>query len=60
LFFPLWWDNSRTSSQTPTPELEDEGLTPKLLRLKHYCIWTWGFSFFFLFYYPLSVSLMPV
>jgi hypothetical protein len=24
--------------QTPTPGLEDEGLTPKLLRLKLYCI----------------------
>jgi hypothetical protein len=47
LFFPLWWDNGRTSSQTPTPGLEDEGLTSKLLRLKLYCIWTWGFSFFF-------------
>jgi hypothetical protein len=46
LFFPFWRDNDRTSSQKP-PGLEDEGLTPTLLRLKLYCIWTWGFSFSF-------------
>jgi hypothetical protein len=37
LFFPLWRDNDRTSSQTPTPGPEAKGLTPKVLRLKHYC-----------------------
>jgi hypothetical protein len=42
-FFPLWWDNDRTTSETPYPGLEAEGLTPKLLRLKLYCIWTWRF-----------------
>jgi hypothetical protein len=55
-FFPLWWNNNRTTSETPSPGLEAEGLTPKLLRLKLYCIWTW--RFFFL--NPLSVFLMPV
>jgi hypothetical protein len=34
LFFPLWWDNRRTVSQTSIPGLEDEGITPKLLGLK--------------------------
>jgi hypothetical protein len=42
-FFPLWWDNDRTTSETPSPGLEAEGWTPKLLRLKLYCIWTWKF-----------------
>jgi hypothetical protein len=64
LFFPLWWENGRTTSDTPSPGLEAEGRTPKLLRLKLYCIWTWRFfSFIYLFIYlfnPLSVSLMPV
>jgi hypothetical protein len=43
--FPLWWDHDRTTSETPCPGLEAEGLTPKLLRLKLYCIWTWRFLF---------------
>jgi hypothetical protein len=38
--FPLWWDNYRTTSEAPSPELEAEGWRPKLLRLKLYCIWT--------------------
>jgi hypothetical protein len=46
--FPLWWDNDRTASQTPSPGLEAEGLTPKLIRMKLYCIWTWGFFFLIL------------
>jgi hypothetical protein len=46
-FFPLWWDNSRTASETPSPGLKAEGLTPKLFRLKLYCIWTWRFLIFF-------------
>jgi hypothetical protein len=29
---------NRTAIQTPTPGLENEGLTPELLRLKLYCI----------------------
>jgi hypothetical protein len=60
--FPLWWDNHRTTSEAPSPRLEAEGQTPKLLRLKLYCIWTWRFfSFFFLYFFkPVSVSLMPV
>jgi hypothetical protein len=49
-FFPLWWDNDRTTSETPSPGLEAEGRTPKLLRLKLYYIWTWRF-FFHLFIY---------
>jgi hypothetical protein len=32
----------------PTPELDAEGVTTELLRLKLYCIWTWDF-FFLLF-----------
>jgi hypothetical protein len=32
----------RTISETQSPGLEAEGWTPKLLRLKLYCIWTWG------------------
>jgi hypothetical protein len=56
--FPLRWDNDRTTSETPSPGLEAEGLTPKLLRLKLYCIWTWRFILFILFYFSiLSVSL---
>jgi hypothetical protein len=47
-FFPLWWDNDRTTSETLSPGLEAEGLTPKLLRLKLYCIWTLGFFFLIL------------
>jgi hypothetical protein len=54
LFFPLWWDNDRTTTQTPTPGLDAEGLTPKLLRQKPYCIWTWESFFFFLFSLCLS------
>jgi hypothetical protein len=50
-FFPLWWDNDRTTSETPSPGLEAEGLTPKLLRLKLYCIWTWRFLNYFYFYF---------
>jgi hypothetical protein len=42
-FFSFWWDKDRTTSETPSPGLEAEGLTPKLLRLKVYCIWTWRF-----------------
>jgi hypothetical protein len=44
--FPLWWDNHRTTSETPSPGLEAEGLSPKLLRLNLYCIWTWRFFSF--------------
>jgi hypothetical protein len=48
-FFHLWLDNSRTTSETPSPGLETEGLTPKLLRLKLYCIWTWRFIYLFIY-----------
>jgi hypothetical protein len=51
--FTLWWDNHRTTSEAPSPGLEAEGRTPKLLRLKLYCIWTWRF-FIFLFTYLFS------
>jgi hypothetical protein len=47
-------DSNRTSLQTPTPGPEAEGLTPKLLRLKFYCSWAWGF---FSFSFSLSVLL---
>jgi hypothetical protein len=50
-FFPLWWDNNRTTSETPYPGLEAEGLTPKLLKLKIYCIWTWRFFNFFTYFF---------
>jgi hypothetical protein len=60
-FFPLWWDNNRTTSETPSPGLEAEGRTPKWLRLKLSCIWTWRFSFhlfiFFMFYFQSSLCL---
>jgi hypothetical protein len=50
--FPLWWDNDRTTSETPSPGLEAEKLTPKLLRLKLYWTWTWRFFFhLFIFYF---------
>jgi hypothetical protein len=42
-FFPLCWYN-RTTSETQSPELEAERLTPKLL-LKLYWIWVWRFFF---------------
>jgi hypothetical protein len=48
--FPLWWDNYRTKSEAPSPGLEAEGWTPKLLRLKLHCIWTWRFFLFNLFH----------
>jgi hypothetical protein len=44
-FFSPWWDNN--TSETPSPGLQAEGLAPKLLRLKLYCIWTWRFFFIF-------------
>jgi hypothetical protein len=48
--FPLWWDNYRTTMamEAPSPGLEAEGRTPKLLRLKLYCIWTCRFLKIFL------------
>jgi hypothetical protein len=55
VFFPLWWDNDRTTSETPSPGLQAEGLTPKLLRLKFYCIWTWRFFFSFIHFYSFSI-----
>jgi hypothetical protein len=58
LFFPPWWDNNRTITQTPTPGLDAEGLTPNLLRLKLYHIWTWEilFIYFYDFFYPPCLS----
>jgi hypothetical protein len=54
LMLPLWWDNYRTTSEAPSPGLEAEERTPKLLRLKLHCIWTWRFFkkifIYFLFY----------
>jgi hypothetical protein len=58
-FFPLLWDNDRTTSETPSPGSEAKGLTPKLLRLKLYCVWTWRiFSFIYdLFFFQSSLCL---
>jgi hypothetical protein len=56
IFFLHWWDNDRTISETPSPGLEDVGLTPKLLRLKLYYIWTWRL-FFHLFFFQSSLCL---
>jgi hypothetical protein len=61
-FFPLWWNNDRTISETPSPGLEAVGLTPKLIRLKLHCIWTWRVFFhlfiIYFFFNPFFVSLM--
>jgi hypothetical protein len=56
-FFPFWWDNDRTTSKTPSPEFEAEGLTPKLLRLKLYCIWTCRFLKIFILFIFYSLCL---
>jgi hypothetical protein len=56
-FFPLWWDNDRTTSESPSPGLQAEGLTLKLLRLKLYCIWTWRFFIFLFFIFKLFLFL---
>jgi hypothetical protein len=53
-FFPSLMRQWQNSSETPTPGLEAEGLMPKLLRLKLYCIWTWRF-FYYLFYFIFSI-----
>jgi hypothetical protein len=50
---PLWWDNYRTTSEAPSPGLESEGWTSKLLRLKLHCIWTWRFFYIFFFFHLL-------
>jgi hypothetical protein len=55
VFFPLWWDNDGTTSDTPSPGLEAEGLPPKLLRLKLYCIELGDFFYFFIFYFILFI-----
>jgi hypothetical protein len=51
LFYSPLIDNDRTTSETLSPGLEAEGLTPKLLRWKLYCILTWGF--FLILFLPL-------
>jgi hypothetical protein len=48
--FPHWWENYRTTPEPPSPGLEAEGQTTKLLRLKLYCIWTWRFLYIFFIY----------
>jgi hypothetical protein len=45
----LWWENYRTTSEAPSPGLEAVGWTPKFLRLKLHCIWTWRVFFIFHF-----------
>jgi hypothetical protein len=50
---PLWRDNYRATSEAASPGLEAEGRTPKLLRLKLHCIWTWGVFFSSIFYFIL-------
>jgi hypothetical protein len=57
IFFPLWWKNDRTTSETPSPGLEAEGLTPKLLRLKLYYIWTWRFILFYFILFTFQPSI---
>jgi hypothetical protein len=57
VFFPFDEKNNRTTSVTPSPGLEAEGLTPKLLRLKLYCIWTWRFFNLILLYFIFQSSL---
>jgi hypothetical protein len=52
--FTLWWDNHRTTSEALSAGLEAEGWTPKLLRLKVYCIWTWRFFFMYIYFFHLS------
>jgi hypothetical protein len=51
VMLPLWWDNYRTTSEAPSPGLEAEEWTPKLLRLKLHCIWTWRICFIIIFFY---------
>jgi hypothetical protein len=60
LMFPLWWEKYRTTSEAPSPGLEAEGETPKLLRLKLNCIWTWRvlFLFFILFCFILFLYIL--
>jgi hypothetical protein len=53
-FSPLR-DNYRTTSEAPSPGLQAEGWTTKLLRIKLHWIWTWRISFIFiLFIYSFS------
>jgi hypothetical protein len=54
-FSPLWWDEDRTTSETPSPGLEAQGWTPKLLRLKLYWIWTWRFFFFYYHFFLIFI-----
>jgi hypothetical protein len=58
--FPLWWDNNRTTSEAPSPGLEAEGWTPKLLRLKRHCLWSWRFflHIFFSFIYIFFIFIL--
>jgi hypothetical protein len=51
-FFSPLMRQQQNYSETPSPGLEAEGLTPKLLRLKLYCIWTWRF---FIYLFILSI-----
>jgi hypothetical protein len=69
---PLWWDSHRTISEAPYPEMDGEGQTPKLLRLKRYWIWTWRFYiciyciywfiyfYLFIYYYLLFFIFNPL
>jgi hypothetical protein len=45
--------HDKTTSEKPSPGLQAEGLTPKLLRLKLYCIELGDFCFFFIVYLSL-------
>jgi hypothetical protein len=56
-FFPHWWDNKRTNSETPSPGLKAVGQPPKLLKLKLYCIGNWRFFHLFIFYFYFIFSL---
>jgi hypothetical protein len=54
--FPLWRDNYRTTSEAPSPGLEAEGRTPKLLRLKLHCIWTWRIFLIYIYFFLFSFT----
>jgi hypothetical protein len=59
LYVSLWWDSYRRTSEALSQGLDAEGRTPKLLRLKFHCIWTWRFLFF-IFYFVLFYCILYI
>jgi hypothetical protein len=59
LYVSLWWDSYRRTSEALSQGLDAEGRTPKLLRLKFQCIWTWRFLFF-IFYFVLFYCILYI